>query len=253
MVACVLLATVAHADPSSAPATPASEAPDVWRLRFVLPVWLPFSKAESRTDVPLPAGGPPALETRTSVEWFLLGVLEAGYRPISARFDVFGAGFHDRLEHQNGTTTNVAVDSSGVIARGLVGYEFGPFRRGAGRWYSMTPLIGVRYNQLGFSVPDHSALAGDYRWVDPLVGARADFTLQKWRVMTELDFGGFGAGSDFALWAQVSGEYMLASWCALWAGWQHYEVLLEQPVKRPDRRMLLYLTGPAVGFSFHIF
>jgi len=155
--------------------------------------------------------------------------------------------------HENGTTTDAAYDSSGILVRGLLGYEFGPFRRGPRSWYSITPLVGARYTQLGFSVPERPSLAGDYRWVDPLIGARADFTLDRVRVMTELDFGGFGVGSDFALWAQVSGEYMLARWCGLWGGWQHFEVLLDQPAQYPHRRMLLYLTGPAVGFAFHVF
>jgi len=54
-------------------------------------------------------------------------------------------------------------------------------------------------------------------WVDPIIGAKAIFLPhEKWPINAKVDFGGFGAGSEFTWQFLVGGGYKFAkSWTAL--------------------------------------
>jgi hypothetical protein len=224
------------------------------RLRFVLPMWLPLLAMEGSAE----SGGAETdlLETETEVRWVVIGLLEAGYRPLVARVDAFGVGFGDRVLWQNGQKSDVTYDSSGLIARAILTYEFGPYRlsrTSRHKQFVFAPLAGARYNGLRLDLTEPSELDAEYTWIDPLAGARTEFMLHDWRLGTHLDVGGFGVSSDFAFWAAATVEYMIVKWFSVWLGWQHYQVLFRHESERGEHRIRLYLTGPSAGFGVHLF
>jgi hypothetical protein len=227
---------------------------DSLRLRFVLPVWLPLLAMEGSAQSE--GSGTDLFETETEVRWVVIGMLEAGYRPIVARVDAFGVGFGDRVLFRDGKASNVAYDSSGLIARAVLSYEFGPYRLSRTSKYKkfvFAPLAGARYNGVKLDLTEPSELDADYAWIDPLAGARTEFMLGRWRLGTHLDVGGFGVSSELAFWAAATVEYMILDFFSIWLGWQHYQVLFEHESERTEERIRLYLTGPSAGFGLHLF
>ena len=103
------------------------------------------------------------------------------------------------------------------------------------------------------SGPSPVEWAGRYQWVDPLVGARTELTLDDFRIGTNVDFGGFGVSSDIAFWASATLEYLVTDWFSLWGGWQHYQVLFDEETSQGEHRLRLYLTGPSAGVSLNLF
>jgi hypothetical protein len=235
-------------EPESAPA----EQENPVRLRFMIPMWLPLLAMES--SVSSQGSQTDALEVDSEVSWVVMGVLEAGYRPVFARVDVFGVGFGDQVVTKNGEATRLAFDSSGFIGRGIVLVELGPWRLGRSRKnrFSVAPLAGARYNNVSLETGAPADYSGHYAWTDPIAGARTDFALGDFRLGTHVDFGGFGISSDVAFWASLSVEYMVTDWFSIWLGWQHYQVLFETTTARGDDRLRLYLTGPSAGLGLHI-
>jgi len=236
-------------EPESVPE--AEESP--LRLRLMIPMWLPLLAMES--SVSANGAQTDELEIDSEVSWVVMGMLETGYRPVFARIDVFGVGFGDQVVTQNGEPTRLDFDSSGLIARGIVMLELGPWRLGRSRAhrFSLAPLAGARYNDVSFDAGEPSNLSTDYAWIDPIVGARTEFLLGDFRLGTHVDFGGFGISSDVAFWASASVEYMIVRWFSIWLGWQHYQVLFESSSETRDERLRLYLTGPSAGLGLHLF
>jgi hypothetical protein len=249
-------AQAAAADPDARPVEPESGPPkeeSPVRLRLMIPMWLPLLAMESSVS----AAGSEAenLEIESEVSWVVMGLLETGYRPVFARVDVFGVGFGDQVVTRNGEPTRIDFDSSGLIARGVVMLELGPWRLGRSKRYrfALAPLAGARYNDVSFDAGEPSDLSADYAWLDPIVGARTEFLLGDFRVGTHVDFGGFGISSDVAFWASASLEYMITDWFSIWLGWQHYQVLFESSSESREERLRLYLTGPSAGLGLHLF
>lgn len=195
------------------------------------------------------------VQTQTEVRWVAMGMLELGYRPVIARVDVFGVGFGDQLLRKNGEPTEVSADSSALMARALLLYELGPYRlsrRHADRRLSFGPLVGARYNRVGIESSERTELLGHYGWVDPLVGARTELELGRWRIGMHTDIGGFGIHSDLALWASATFEYSIVRWFSVWLGWQHYQVLFQRATERGSQSLQFTLTGPSAGFGLHV-
>ncbi len=230
-------------------------AADRIRLRFVLPLWLPVLAMQSSTESKGTLTD--LVQTQTAVRWVAMGMLELGYRPIIARGDVFGIGFDDQLLRKNGEPTDIAVHSSALMTRGMLMYEFGPYRlsqRHADRRFSFAPLVGVRYNRVGIESVEQTDLAGHYSWLDPLIGIRDEFSLGRWQLGMHTDVGGFGigSGSDFAFWASATVEYLIFPWFSVWIGWQHYQVLFQRSGEHGPTSLEFTLTGPSAGLGFHV-
>jgi hypothetical protein len=252
-----LSAEAAPAAPSAPPVAPEErreEEESPVRLRFVLPLWLPLLDMQSSatsegTETEI-------VETESEVTWVLTGMLEAGYRPIVVRIDLFGIGFGDQILRENGEPTDIVIESSGFVGRAVLMYELGPWRfsrNDARKRFLLAPLAGARYNRLAFETGEQTEISGVYDWVDPLVGARTEFFLGDWRIGTHIDVGGFGVSSELAFWAAVNIEYMITSWFSLWIGWQHYQVLFKAESNQGEERLELFLTGPSAGLGLHVF
>lgn len=245
----------ASAEPSTsqsgaAPDEPASR----MRLRFVLPLWLPLLTFEGSTQSKGTLSD--VVQTETAVRWVAMGMLELGYRPIIARGDVFGIGFGDKLLRRDGQPSDSTVNSSALMTRGFLMYEFGPYRlsqRHADRRFSWGPIAGVRYNRIAVDAAEHSDFAAQYAWLDPIVGFRDEFVLGRWRLGMHTDVGGFNVSSDLAFWASASVEFMIAKWFSVWIGWQHYQVLFQRSTSTGATSLEFVLTGPSAGFGFHVF
>lgn len=223
------------------------------RLDVVVPLWLPFLGLETTIESDSTLGE--NIETETEVAWIVIGSLEVGYKALAVRADAFGIGFEDTVLRRDGEDTDVMVESSGFVARGILMYEFGPwrFRQNEPKWqFSVSPLAGARYNRIGLGTGERTEIEGDYSWTDPLVGARTDLRLGDWRFGTHLDVGGFGVSSDVAFWAAATVDYMITSWFSVWLGWQHYQVYFEHESEAEVETLELFLTGPSAGVSFHI-
>lgn len=221
------------------------------RLDFVVPLWLPYLAL----DTTIESTSTLEVETATEVSWVVIGTLEAGYRSLAARVDAFGIGFEDTVLRENGDETDIVVESSGFVGRGIVMYEFGPWRLKPNkpRWqFAVSPLAGARYNRVSLGTGERTDVEGAYDWVDALVGTRLELRLGDWRMGTHIDVGGFGITSEFAFWAAVNVEYMITSWFSTWLGWQHYQVLFENTINGEEQSLQLLLTGPSAGVTFHI-
>ncbi|HEU5073921.1 MAG TPA: hypothetical protein VFU02_07105 [Polyangiaceae bacterium] len=223
------------------------------RLEAVVPLWLPFLGLETTIESDSTVGE--NIKTETEVAWIVIGSLELGYKALAARADAFGIGFEDTVLRRDGMETEVMVESSGFVARGILMYEFGPWRirRNKPAWqFSVSPLAGARYNRIGLGTGERTEIEGDYSWTDPVVGTRMDMRLDDWRFGTHLDIGGFGVSSDLAFWAAATVDYMITSWFSVWLGWQHYQVYFEEASEEQVDTLELFLTGPSAGVSFHI-
>jgi len=223
------------------------------RLDAVVPLWLPFLALETTIESDSTLGE--NLETETEVAWVVIGSLEVGYDALAVRADAFGIGFEDTLLRQNGEDTDIMVESSGFVARGIAMYEFGPWRLRPNKpkWqFAVSPLAGARYNRIGIGTGERTEIEGDYDWTDPLVGARMEMRLGDWRFGTHMDVGGFGVGSEFAFWAAATVDYMITDWFSVWGGWQHYQVFFKNTTETQEDTLELFLTGPSAGVSFHI-
>jgi hypothetical protein len=250
------LTRVAAAEPvakSAAASDPGAEERGRFRLHFIVPAWLPLFDVESSLEAK--GSTTHVIETKSEVRWVAIGMLEAGYRPLIARGDVFGVGFGDQVLMQNGQPTSLTVESSGVIARGFVMYELGPWRlsRSRPRRMVLAPLVGGRYNSIALDVARQKELSTHYRWADPIVGVRNEFLLGDWRIGTHVDVGGFGVSSDLAYWAALNVEYMLTRWLSLWIGWQHYQVLFQRAASGGEQSLNFVLSGPSAGIGIHVF
>jgi len=249
------LCSSAGAEPSANRSAPLPEEPTTrMRLRFVLPVWLPLLVFEGSTQSKGTLSD--LVQTQTEVRWVAMGMLELGYRPIIARADVFGIGFGDKLLRHDGEPTNSAVDSSALMTRGFLMYEFGPYRlsqRHPDRRFSWGPLAGVRYNRIGIEATENTDFSAHYAWLDPIAGVREEFVLGRFRLGMHTDVGGFTVSSDLAFWASASVEFMIAKWFSVWIGWQHYQVLFQRSTSSGATSLEFVLTGPSAGFGFHVF
>jgi hypothetical protein len=242
----------ADSTPPVSPAKSSAEDENRIRLKLMIPFWLPLLAMESSAT--LDGSQINSLEVESEVSWVVLGLLELGYRPLIARVDVFGAGFGEKVVHENGDPSGVMFDSSGLVARAVLMYELGPWRLGRSRKnrFVLEPLIGARYNRFGLEKEAPNQFSVHYDWLDPLVGARTEFVVGDFRFGTHIDVGGFTAASDIAFWAATTIEYRIVKWFSIWGGWQHYQVLFQQNTERGTERLRLYLTGPSAGFGLNI-
>lgn len=232
---------------------PGAQSEPRFRLRFIVPAWLPLFDLESSLEAK--GSTSHVIETKSEVRWVAIGMLEAGYRPLIVRGDVFGVGFGDQVLTQNGDPTALTLESSGLIARGFVMWEFGPWRLSHkhGRRMVLAPLAGVRYNRYGLDVQRHEELSTHFEWTDPIVGVRNEFILGDWRIGMHTDVGGFTLSSDLAFWAALNVEYMLTRWLSLWIGWQHYQVMFQREDEGRQQSLNFVLSGPSAGIGIHVF
>jgi hypothetical protein len=232
---------------------PSTTEDDHLRLRLMIPMWLPLLAMDS--SITSENDESDSVEIDSEVSWVVMGMLEAGSRPIFARVDVFGIGFGNQSVSKNGEPARIAFDSSGFIGRAVAMVELGPWQLGSARRnrFAVAPLAGARYNDVSLDLGEPANVDGSYVWVDPIVGARTELELGAFRFGTHLDFGGFGVSSDVAFWASATVEYLIAEWFSIWIGWQHYQVLFEQSSEGRDDRLRLYLTGPSAGLGLHLF
>ena len=260
ILACgLLLGRTARAEPAAEPAAgsratdPGTDAENRFRLRFILPAWLPLFDLESSLEAK--GSTTHVIETKSEVRWVAIGMIEAGYRPFIVRADVFGVGFGDQVLTQNGEATALTLETSGVIARGVLMLELGPWRlsRKRPRRMVLAPLIGGRYNRIGLDVQRHKELSTHYEWADPIVGVRNEFLLGDWRIGMHTDVGGFTLASDLAFWAALNVEYMITRWLSLWIGWQHYQVLFQRSANGGEQSLNFVLSGPSAGIGIHVF
>ena len=249
---------------ATAEAVPAAEAPSDsgWvgddsegRLNVTIPLWLPFLSLDGSLIADTDDGtDTERLETESNVAWVVIGGLEAGYKQVAARLDAFGIGFKDQKVRRNGELSEAQVESSGFVGRGILMYEFGPWTLNKPEnQAAVSPVAGARYNRVAIETGDRAELGGTYDWIDPLVGVRSEFRFGDVRLGAHVDFGGFSVGSDLALWAALSAEYMFTSWFAGWVGWQHYQVFFRESSANEVQTLQLQLTGPSAGVSFYIF
>ena len=251
----LVLARPAGAEPVSGGkgTDPGAESERRFRLRFIVPAWLPLFDLESSLEAK--GSTSHVIETKSEVRWVAIGMVEAGYRPLVVRADVFGIGFGDQVLTKDGAPTSLTLESSGVIARGLVMYELGPWRLSHKRPRSMVfaPLVGGRYNRIGLDVQRHQELSTHYEWADPIVGVRNEFLLGDWRIGMHADVGGFSVSSDLAFWAALNVEYILTRWLSLWIGWQHYQVMFQRSANGGEQSLNFVLSGPSAGIGIHVF
>ncbi len=136
----------------------------------------------------------------------------------------------------------VELDASQTIVHGSVGYRVTD---------KLDLLAGVRGFYLSSAVDANVGRIADRSggWVDPIVGARFRSELgDKWRFGVRGDVGGFGAGSEFAWYVNVSASRRLTDWLALVLGYRAWGFDYEgdQDILKFDATM----SGGGIGLTF---
>lgn len=146
-----------------------------------------------------------------------------------------------------GTPINADVDTKEFMATLQGGYrviDTGGFTLdalgGARFWYISND---VTVSALGIS----RTYGESFRWVDPVVGARAFLGLtEKLSLQAQADFGGFGVGSDFTWSALATVNYIFTDKLSASAGYKVLDVDYDHGGHVFDTR----LSGPVLGMTY---
>lgn len=193
---------------ASAPRAQESSAPsegtipsESWSFTLEPYIWFAGIDGQASADGSGSEGlGPGLGEALGSLDAALPLAFEA--RAPAGRWALQADGFYLRFADDEGVDTQteaVLFELAGAV----------PICRGG----STELLFGLRWVDLQFELTNLSASAEE-AWLDPFVGARAQFALGgPWSLRLRGDVGGFGLGSDFA-WqgVAVAGATLGRSW-----------------------------------------
>ncbi|CUX46732.1 conserved exported hypothetical protein [Agrobacterium genomosp. 5 str. CFBP 6626] len=123
--------------------------------------------------------------------------------------------------------------------------------------FSLDALAGARFWHISNDVavtashPLIGSVSASHResfgWVDPVIGARAFFSLtDKLSVQGQVDIGGFGAGSDLTWSALATVNYVFTDTSSVSAGYKVLDVDYSHDGYVFDSR----LSGPVVGLTY---
>lgn len=128
------------------------------------------------------------------------------------------------------------VDADGFSLDALAGARF---------WHiSNEVAVTASHPLIGSVSATHKESFG---WVDPVIGARAFFSLtDKLSVQGQVDIGGFGAGSDFTWSALATVNYIFTDTFSVSAGYKVLDVDYSDDGYVFDSR----LSGPVVGLTY---
>ncbi|WP_035226272.1 hypothetical protein [Agrobacterium tumefaciens] len=123
--------------------------------------------------------------------------------------------------------------------------------------FSLDALAGARFWHISNDVavtashPLIGSVSASHResfgWVDPVIGARAFFSLtDKLSVQGQVDIGGFGAGSDLTWSALATVNYVFTDTLSVSAGYKVLDVDYSHDGYVFDSR----LSGPVVGLTY---
>lgn len=118
----------------------------------------------------------------------------------------------------------------------------------AGGGTTVDVLGGLRaWNIEGEVISPVLSVAPSASFVDPILALRVNSPLSdRWSVLSYLDIGGFGAGSDFTWQAAVTANYQARDNLYLSVGWRHLAVDYDKGGTVFDGA----LSGPVLGVTF---
>nr|WP_323571745.1 hypothetical protein [Rhizobium sp. 28DA2] len=151
-----------------------------------------------------------------------------------------------------GAAINANVDTQEFMATLQAGY-----RVIDADGFSLDALAGARFWHISNDVavtashPLIGSVSATHResfgWVDPVIGARAFFSLtDKLSVHGQVDIGGFGAGSDLTWSALATVNYIFTDTLSVSAGYKVLDVDYSHDGYVFDSR----LSGPVVGLTY---
>ncbi len=128
------------------------------------------------------------------------------------------------------------IDADGFSLDALAGARF---------WHiSNDVAVTASHPLIGSASASHRESFG---WVDPVIGARAFFSLtEKLSVQGQVDIGGFGAGSDLTWSALATVNYIFTDTLSVSAGYKVLDVDYSHDGYVFDSR----LSGPVVGLTY---
>ncbi len=128
------------------------------------------------------------------------------------------------------------IDADGFSLDALAGARF---------WHiSNDVAVTASHPLIGSVSASHNESFG---WVDPVIGARAFFSLtDKLSVQGQVDIGGFGAGSDLTWSALATVNYIVTDTLSVSAGYKVLDVDYSHDGYLFDSR----LSGPVVGLTY---
>jgi hypothetical protein len=175
--------------------------------------------------------------------------------------DLDGAFFATGLARRGnlvlfGDLTYTASSRSGIVQGGIPASGevtiqsvtlVGGRRFDAGSGGTLDVLAGFRAWSLDGSVTSPIAnLAPEQNFVDPIIAVRNVVPLSdRWSMLSYLDIGGFGAGSEFTWQGTVTANYQATDSFYISAGWRHLYLDYSDGGTEFEGAM----TGPVIGAS----
>ena len=233
---------------------------DAWHFTIAPYLWIPGQSGDVTVrgvDADVDLSVCDVLENLDDIEFAFMAHLEAD----KGRFGFYLDGFYMETEettHQPNTSTKVRTQQSAIEFVGVFELtEFALDKQDPQRSnLSIDLLGGGRYmnltNDVDLTILNAFTHSGGTRdWVDPLVGARATWTInEKWVAIVRGDIGGFDVGSQLT-WNLVGTiAYRFNKNVALAVGYRWLDVDYEDGSGSDEFKYDVSLSGPFVGLAF---
>lgn len=230
-----------------------------WSFGFTPVFWAPAMDGSLTIDdrtIDIDSSITDGLETTfENFEFATMGRFEANHCKWSLILDFFYVGIGNETDVDVGATqVDVEWEQDTLILEGLVGYRIAELPLGCGRGcfqpsLAIDALAGARFYYMSGDIelqpgPD---VSGSESWIDPVVGARAVFSVTPSLMFTfHGDIGGFGVGSDLSWRLGAALRWKIAQCVSLDAGWAVIDTDYEDGSFAYD----VTLSGPFLGATF---
>jgi hypothetical protein len=208
-----VVATLGAAAPAAAQQAgpPASNASDRWTVEVAPYLWITSldgnaTVAGTKADVDVPFSDLPDLLKDLSFGAMVAADFEKG------RFGIGVNGLYSRIS-SDAETSGIKIDAtsdSGQLAvlpyYRVLEWQYGASSSGRPLRLVVAPEAGFRFTYMRTELEVRGGRTADESnsWVDPLIGSRIGLELtDRWAIIGEGNFGGFGVGSDFTWNAQA--------------------------------------------------
>jgi hypothetical protein len=243
--------------PCAAPAA-APARPERTEVTLAVPIWIPSVSGTFASGDSEVSGGGDVLDDvadyAADLRFGFLGALDVRRGRFGVHAEAFAASWSNDLEFDRGTATLGdawafigRLDARWALLRECPRWDCAPGTR-------LDVLAGTRTYAVGYRIDDDLGDASERAdWWDPIVGLSGNLDLSpRWSLLGDVDVGGFGAGSEFAVWASLGTEYRISRLFALRAGWNFLDLDFERGSGADRRQVDVRLNGPYLALVLRL-
>lgn len=236
------------------------------KIKFMIeiPFWLPGSNGNfSIGDISIDGDGEiknvlsQYFKTDSKIDYYFVGKFGVRLNKWLLQGDVFGGQFRNTTTFSFEQIPLTDIELFTSMPRIFVGYrvfEKRSKRRPLQRKFEIWPYAGCRYYHINMVNSSYVVIPEFHKtrnWIDPLLGFTVHWTLNKFMFSFETDFGGFGLGSDFTYWFQLSGAFRAAKFLAIKLGWIYMNINYTEEKRQESFSYQMVLHGPLAGIIFN--